>query len=277
MIGFNFLAIKFAPEASSSIFTLLTDLGFICISVHKNDEVSFWRQGNCMVQLQMSDRTEVSGMGLLVDCLEDIIENFGAEKDLRTGWYKIVDPTGFEIYLLSGELLDDAMSAYTKVTLTLPMKVEKVGLKSFTGLIRNQEATEEIKEFYGKLGFKYNEGPTMSKFISTNNQFTLVIGEVGSAKETILYVDTDDIFTSLATLISTEIKQIPSKKTDSLGLDLDYQLSAYGASGFGNSKSYAIEKVLEGAFPFTDVILRERKQKIHISEENIKSHYCLDK
>ena len=275
-VGFNFIVIKYETSAGRDVLEGMTRLGFNCINISHNDEVSFWRQGNCLIQLQSSDKREIAGIGLLVDDVTDAI-GLGATKDLRTGWYKLLDPSGLEVYLIQDDELDDTFNnSYNMIPQAGLPNADK-GLAKFSGIVLNHTATDEIKDFYKSLGFKQSETGSMSKFLTDNNFFTMLIGEIDSAQKAVVYADSDDIFKTLRGLAIADTKMIPGARKDKIGYGLDYKVSAYDAASFGNEKSYSIEKIIPNALPLTDIIVRERVKKLHISEEIVKSHYNTDK
>jgi hypothetical protein len=90
-----------------------------------------------------------------------------------------------------------------------------------------------------------------------------------------LYIDTDDLFHSIACFSISGVKECTNKD---FGIpagfgNLAHKIVGYKCFATGNSNSYSIEKFYPSALPNTDIILRMRKQYININETLLHTYY----
>lgn len=275
LIGFNFLVFKCRDEDLEPVLAAMTKLGFTCCNIHKNQQVTFWYQNKCLIQIQISNETKFAGFGLITHDTS-LIEKLKLPKDMLTGWHLAVDPNGIEFYIL------DAMGTEKNIIksfeLLNPVKEESTDLTRPAGMVLNFPVTPEVSKFYRSLGFKKSKNGNLTRFTPPDNAFTLSIGEKDIDNKYLLYVDCNDIFSAISKLAVAGFDQVPS--TQKLGeFDIgpkNNRLSiSYQASAFGNKASFSIEKVVRNPLPGMDMIIRERHQKLHITEKNIDFLYAV--
>jgi len=249
----------------------LSTLGFSEVSNHTTSLNSFWHQNNCIIHAK--DRAEgphgLIGFGMVVS--QSTIENSGAVYDDTSGWYKLLCPQGLEVYLQTQSGIENVLS--TKYV-TVSNEVEKrSGPNKFSGLVINQKEPFDLV-FYEMLGFKTTSSIDYTKLTSSNH-FTIMIDNKGLTERPTVIVDCPELFRNIAGLSLTDIdlkRYETNYSTGNFG-KLTHKIKGYNCVAHGNEESYTIEKMMLDYPHGTNIILRQRKQKIHINEYTLDLHY----
>lgn len=278
LLGFNFIVFSVRDEDCETLLPELMKLGFTCCNVHQNKRVSFWYQNKILIQVQSGPTTEFKGFGLILQD-DSIIKRLDLPFDSLTGWYKATDPNGIEFYLLDGAEVER-----TLLKLYVPFNAIPEDLMDLTvpaGMVLNYPVTDEVKAFYKDLGFKATKDGNLTRFTPPDKRFTLSIGEKGIDSKHVLYMDCNDVFSSIAKLMVNEFQQVPTHQPpgkSKIGIERSRLTAAYEATGFGSETNYSIEKIIKRPLSNIDMdmIIRERNQVRQISEKNVDFLYALN-
>ena len=87
--------------------------------------------------------------------------------------------------------------------------------------------------------------------------------------------DTDDVFTTTANYVSNgvELRKFDNDRDLDFG-DLNHKIRGYNCNAVGNENSYTIENLIPNAAPNLDIIFRQRKQYLNISESTLDTYYA---
>ena len=278
MADFSFLELSYDPAVYSteSITDDLNKLGFIHRSQHKMDQVGFWNHRECIFLLRKTTSNRmpyISGLGML-GSIEDI-NTFDAKFDGSSDFFKIENSIGIDTYIIQENQIDpDIENSYTIINSTTP---SVSAFKNFTGIKLNVFNNEILKHF-SELGFSYTDvSDNYSKFVSPNKKFTIMCSKANHEDKGVptLLVDTHDVFKATAFFVSKnlEIPTFDLTNQQSLG-KLDFKINAYNCKAWGNEQSYTIENFLSNVFSSLDIIVRQRKQYLHIQETTLDSYYA---
>ena len=249
----------------------LSTLGFKEVSNHTTSLNSFWHQNNCIIHAKerANGPYGVIGFGMVVS--ESVIENSGALYDDPSGWYKLICPQGLEIYLQTQSGIEETLSN-KYVTVSNEVDVRS-GPSKFSGLVINQTEPFDLV-FYEMLGFKTSTSVDYTKLTSKNN-FTIMIDNKGLTERPTIITECPELFRNIAGLTLTDInlKQYDKKYSTKDFGKLTYKINGYNCVAHGNEDSYTIEKMMLDMPSGANIILRQRKQKIHINEYTLDLHY----
>jgi hypothetical protein len=249
----------------------LSSLGFKEISNHSTNLNSFWHQNNCIIHTQ--DRPignkGLVGFGMVVS--QDVIDISGAEYDDASGWFKLIDEQGLEIFLQTQTGIEDT---FTNKYITISNEVSNSsGPTNFSGMVVNQKQPIN-NSFYEMLGLKVTNSLDYTKLTSKNN-FTVMIDNKNLTDVPTIIVESPDLFKNVAGLILSDFKL----KQYSINLDgedfgeLTHKIIGYNCVAHGNQTSHTIEKMILDAPKGVNTILRQRKQKVRINEYTLDQHY----
>ena len=247
----------------------LTKLGFIKVTKHHLHDVYFWHLNECIVMVKLDPGfTGFAGLGLVAH--QDSISKSGAEYDEASTWH-VVNINGLEIYLNTEVGIESSITSFYDMINTKRKLL--YGPHKFTGLVLNNNSLPTF-EIFETLGFKFNPGDNYNKLLSSNN-FTIMLDKTNSRQQPTVMADTPDIFGNIATL---SLADVPMKeyKQESYPLNLgsfSHRVKAYNCAAEGNQESHTIEKMVLNTPSHMDIIIKQRKHKVTISETTLDYHF----
>lgn len=279
-VEFGFLEYSYNPDitAESEINKKFTSLGFTQYAKHKSLNTGLWSQGRSIIFVRSTDTVQDSGFsGIGFVMKSKFLSYHDIELDEELGFYVSYDPDGNRVLIITPENFNssDYLANRFQSDEQAVLFNNESGIESIPGLLMSTNNQETIK-YYESLGFKKTKnGDTYTTYITSDNRFSIVVSDTQERNGIYGAVfDTQDIFSLKAKLISQGIK---FNGVD-IGTDLNFgklssKIYGYKCLAFGNEDSYTIENIAENAVDNTDVIIRMRKQHLHISEETIGVHY----
>ena len=271
MYDFGFIEYSFNPANYTEIYNNLARMGFVHRTQHKNNRVGFWVQQNCIILLRESESIEpgVTGIGFITNG-DDFVLSF--VKDPDTDMLMRVAPDGMRLLFVPNDQMINMMTTNFE---TVDNTVHKsTGLNYISSIVLNIDADTE--EFYKLLGFSNSKSSGAYRSIaSANKRLSLIINDQFPVNKKSLYIDTDDLFHSIACFSISGVKECTNKDfgTPTGFGNLAHKIVGYKCFATGNSNSYSIEKFYPSALPNTDIILRMRKQYININETLLHTYY----
>lgn len=273
MVDYSFIEYSFNPESTDKeyIYSSLNKLGFIHRTQHKSKSVGFWVQNNCIILLRESNKVlspGISGLGFIAET-DDFIP--GIVVDPESDMLCTTAPNGTRfLFVHSNQMITMLTSNFETVDIK---EYSNPGLKYISGI--NLSIDPPSEEFYKSLGFSNSKSSgEFRTLVSENKRFSLLIHESFKAGLPGLYIDTDDMFHTVACFTVTGIDS-PAYEADvppGFG-NMTHKISGYKCLATGNSQSYSIEKFLPNILPGLDIIVRMRKQYINISEKLLSIYY----
>lgn len=273
MVDYSFIEYSFNPETTDKeyVYSNLNRLGFIHRTQHKNKDVGFWVQNNCIILLRESNKIAypgISGLGFIAEG-SDFVPGIAVDPD--SDMLCAIAPDGTRFLFVHS---DQMISMLTNNFETVDIKeYSNPGLKYISGINLNLDTATE--EFYKSMGFVNSKSAgNFRTLVSDNKRFNLLLHENFKPGIPSLYIDTDDMFHTVACFTITGIES-PSYEHDipsGFG-NMTYKIAGYKCLAAGNSQSFSIEKFLPGVLPGLDIIVRMRKQYINISEKLLSIYY----
>jgi hypothetical protein len=254
----------------------LSDLGFTKRANNRVDTTSMWTQKLCIVVLRETDSiTEpaVTGIGIAADL--DTILGCGACFDSETGSYLKVISGGLRILFINKEDLLDYPLAAQEIKLSKD-DYRSTGLQYFSGLVLHS-SDRMLMDFFQNIGFKFTKsGNTYNTLMCSNNRFSIMVDKTKTgSKISALIADTNDVFNTTASFVANGLPLRKFDKPESLNFgSLNYKIVGYNCTAFGNNDSYTIENIVDRRFANVDIIFRQRKQHLNVSETTLEHYYC---
>lgn len=271
MYDFSFIEYSFNPANYTEIYNNLTRMGFVHRTQHKNNRVGFWVQQNCILLLRESADIEsgISGIGFITNG-NDFIPSLVVDRD--TDMLMSFAPDGMRLLFVPNDQMINMMTTNFE---TVDNTVHKsTGLEYISSIVLNIDSNTE--EFYKSLGFTNSKsGGNYRSIASANKRLSLIINNQFPKNKKSLYIDTNDLFHSIACFSVSGVKEFNARDADipaGFG-NLAHKIVGYKCFATGNSNSYSIEKFYPDAIPNTDIILRMRKQYININETLLHTYY----
>lgn len=272
MYDFSFIEYSFNPADYTDIHSSLRRMGFVHRTQHKNNRVGFWVQQSCIILLRESDNvveSGITGLGFITNG-NDFIP--ALVPDLDTDMLMCFAPDGMRLLFVPNDQMINMMTTNFE---TVDNSAHKpTGLNYISSIVLNLDPVAE--EFYKSLGFTNSKsGGNYRSIASANKRLSLIITDEFPRNKKSLYIDTDDLFHSIACFSIAGVKECSTKSIDTpAGFgNLTHKIVGYKCFATGNSNSYSIEKFYPDALHNTDVILRMRKQYININETMLHTYY----
>ncbi len=272
MYDFSFIEYSFNSRDYTEVCNSLTRMGFVHRTQHKNNRVGFWVQQNCIILLRESQSpivSGISGIGFIAND-NDFIKSFVIDPD--TDMLMSLAPDGTRLLFVPNSQMINMMTTNFE---TVDNTVHKsTGLHYISGIVLNMDLDTE--EYFKSIGFSNGKsGGNYRSIVSENKRLSLIINEQFPKNKKALYIDTDDLFHSIACFSIAGIENSRSDDVDvPVGFgNLSHKIAGYKCLAAGNSNSYSIEKFYPTTLINTDVILRMRKQYINISETLLSAYY----
>jgi hypothetical protein len=215
----------------------------------------------------------LSGIGFICD--KDVINNVNAQLDPDdTGMYIVDNYAGLRTLLMPEQDFSDLRKSLQNIEKTTTS--DEGGLTYVSGIIYNN-TNARMRDFYQAIGFKFTRtGDRYFTFMSPNNRFTILMDtQNDDGKIPTIICDTNDVFITTANYVSNGVvlKKFDIPKQLEFGA-LNHKIKGYNCNASGNENSYTIENLIPNAAPNLDIIYRQRKQYLHISEKTLDTYYA---
>ena len=268
MSNVSFFEYSYNPayENSKEVAQRLCDLGFICRARHQHSDYTIWVQNLCILLVRdLEDHQgagRITGMGLNVDH-QTLINQHDARPDPATDFF-MVTVSDFNIYMVEESVLTEKSLINYEVVRDTVNHYNK-GLEHFSGLEINLAEPSQLYLKLTQLGFKEDNG----RLLSNNNRFTLLLRQSGAINPTLI-VDTQDVFGTTAryTLADVELLEFDTMPEEDFK-DLTHKIKGYNCVAFGNYNSHSIENYIPKDIFNVNIIFRQRKQYIKVSEVSL--------
>ncbi len=131
-----------------------------------------------------------------------------------------------------------------------------------------------VLEIIETLGFKIITGDNYNKLLSGNN-FTIMLDKSNTRQQPTIIADTPDIFGNIATLslAGVSMKEYTQDASSSNLGNFTHRVRGYNCAAEGNQESHSIEKMVLNTPRYMDIIIRQRKHKVTISETTLDYHF----
>lgn len=282
MTDFSFVEYSYNPSITPTqkVYSGLSQLGFVHRSQHLLGTAGFWNQNRCILLLREVDTDiapQLTGLGFIAD--DALIERMDAVYDDEADVFVAVAPGGLRILLVSGH---HARVTMDERYVILDRTRNYLGpLDSFSGIVygsADPDATLRLTDYLNELGFKQTrQHGAFTTLVSHNRRFSFVLDHSASTHQVRAIVcDTPDVFdaTAMFSLSAVKLKQF---EVDDRALQfgkLNPSIVGYNLLTDGDQNSYSIENMAESVSPGLDLIFRQRKQFLHISEHTLHTYYA---
>lgn len=282
MTDFSFIEYSYNPRITPTqkVYGGLAQVGFVHRSQHVRGLAGFWNQNRCIVLLRETEEDvppHISGLGFIAD--ETVIEELGGEYDNEIEVYVAVAPNGLRILMVPEHHARVTMDEQYAI---IDRTRNYLGpLDCITGAVvgaTSENSAVELSDYMSSLGFKVNKhhGQFIT-LVSTNRRFSLVIDTGADTPQVkALICDTPDVFdaTAMFSLSQVKLKQFDVNASDLNFGKLNASIVGYNLLADGDPDKYTIENMAEGISPGLDLIFRQRKQFLHISDYTLHTYYA---
>jgi len=276
--------IEITTNARDFDFTVdkLISLGYTVAAKNHTSEYSIWKLNLNIIFLRKkqnyTDLPALTGLGFIASM--ELITELDCEYCEDLEFYKTTDPNGYNIYLLLDSKFKKSVisKSYKTFKQTKIINSAKL-LKYFSGIVYDS-FTEELQNFYNKLGFRVvKTGNTYINMVTKNNRFTIMFNFTYNVNSRItsLISDTDDVFYSTAFFSNNNFNLKKYDRLESCDFgNLAFKINGYNCFALGNENSYTIENNLVKILPNLDLIFRQRQKYIHINEVAVAEHLRIE-
>jgi hypothetical protein len=256
----------------------LADLGFTKRTSNGLGSVSLFTQNLCIMLVRRCESVAevgITGIGLSTDI--ETINRCGAEFDEITGTYVRNLGPGMRILMLAESQIKNFGAGFSEQRLLSNGDVRGNHLTYVSGVITG-DVDRYVKDFMqDELGFKFTKsGERYNVFMSPNNRFTMLMDkEKPNTGIRTVVADTDDVFMSTACFAANSFS-FKKFEMDNKRLQfgkMNHKIVGYNCWPEGNENSYTIENLVLDAAEGIDLIIRQRKQYLHIGEETLDKYY----
>tara|TARA_B100000424_G_scaffold52588_1_gene37632 strand:+ start:3257 stop:4072 length:816 start_codon:yes stop_codon:yes gene_type:complete len=263
----NFLVYKTQNQGQTE--TELEKLGYAKVTKRNDYDCHFWHLNECII-LVKGDPTYTGFAGLGLVCSQESIVVSGAYYDDISTWH-ICNINGLELYLNTETGIESSITNFY-TTINQKQKV-LYGPTRFTGLVINNNAIPNFETFES-LGFKKTFGDNHNKLLSSNH-FEIMLDKTNARENPTVYADTPDIFGNIAvlTLAGVDMKNYEQETYPTNLGSWTHKIKGYNCAADGNQESYTIEKLVLNTPSYMDIILRQRRRKVTISETTLDYHF----
>lgn len=271
MSNFSFFEYSYNPieESATILEQRLMQLGFYKRSDHKRSNVALWTQGVCILLLRPNSKLEghsrITGVGIISNS-ETIAEQHFAVPCHETD-FLVIDMKPFRFYLIEEHSLDWIIeNNYDQVSSHANMNT--VGFEHFSGVEIDTDNPRIAKTFLD-LGFTKDGTDTSIRLISPNKRFTVIIRHKSNKGSHTAIIDTHDVFKATANLILNDVKLMDFNDDPDDFKELTHKIKGYDCIAFGKYNSYSIENYIPKEVLNFNIIFRQRKQYIKVSEVSL--------
>ena len=271
MSNFSFFEYSYNPmkESTPEIEKRLTLLGFYKRSEHKRSSVALWTQGVCIILLRptakLQGHSRITGVGIISDS-DKIAEQHNATPCHETD-FLVLDLQPFRFYLIEEHSLDwIVQNNYDQVSSHANMIT--VGFEHFSGIEIDTDNVKIAKTFLD-LGFTQDGTDSSTRLISPNKRFTVIIRHKENLGCHTVIIDTHDVFKTTANLIINDVPLMEFNDEPEDFKELTHKIKGYDCIAFGKYNSYSIENYIPRDTVHVNIIFRQRKQYIKVSEVSL--------
>ena len=282
-VDYSFLEYTYDPATMpiNVVEDQLSKLGFAKRTRNSTGAVTVWTQNLCILIVKSVSnpaKLGISGIGFI--CSKDVIERIGAKPDPDdTGMYIKTTPAGPNVglrtLLMPEEEFGELQRSLQQLEKTKGPGNEQ-GLNYVSGIIYNS-IDARMRDFYQEIGFKFTKtGDRYYTFLSANNRFSILMDtQTSDGNVPSIICDTDDVFTTTANYVSNGVvlRKFDNDRDLDFG-ELNHKIRGYNCNAVGNENSYTIENLIQNAAPNLDIIFRQRKQYLNISETTLDTYYA---
>jgi hypothetical protein len=243
--------------------------GFRLRSKNPKDSVRFYSQGSAVLMLRVMPNQPFGLVGIGLAGSAEEICNINGIEDVDTGF--VVGSDGDRrITVIETHQVNQLIEKNFVVQRHDDQK--GAGLGFFSGIVL-PTSNNDTKSTWTQLGFDINKrGKWSETAISAKRKFTVMFADV---ERPLIVADTDVIFDTVSNFLMAGIETLT---TQHLPKSFDHpnaaKARAYECTVFGNRESYSVEKFYPRALGNADLLVRQRKQYLHIPEENLEIHYA---
>ena len=274
MIDYSFVEYSFNPNITESetVYSSLNKLGFVHRTQHKSKSVGFWVQNNSIILLRETKKITdpgITGLGFIAETNDFVPDGIVLDPETDMLYVHNQDHMRF-LFVHSGQMISMLTNNFETVDVR---EYNNPGLKYISGI--NANLNSSTIEYFKSLGF--TNGKTSGSFkslISDNKRLTVLLNDNFKYGTQSIYVDTDDMFHSVACVTLNGVESPPYEFDVPPGFGtLTHKIAGYKCLATGNSESFCIEKFLPNALPGLDIIVRMRKQYMNINEKLLSIYY----
>ena len=277
-VDYSFLEYSYNPEElpTQVVESQLERLGFAKRTRNSEGSVVIWTQNLCILVLKVCNvqTSGITGIGFLCD--KGLIQRLNATADPDdTGMYIVDNCAGLRTLLMPQEEFSELRRSLQHIERNYA-KSNDAGLNYVSGIIYNS-IDARMRDFYQDIGFKFTRtGERYYTFMSPNNRCSILMDtQKDDGSIPTIICDTDDVFVTTANYVSNGVKLRKFDIPDELSFgDLNHKVRGYNCNAHGNENSYTIENLIPDAAPNLDIIFRQRKQYLHISEQTLDTYYA---
>lgn len=257
------------PENVNQAHRDLDRAGFRLRSKNVKDTVRFYSQGSAVIMLRMIPGCDFAYTGIGLAGSPEEILSLGGSPDPDTN-FSIGSDTYQRVTVIETHQVNELIERNFEVQAASDQK--GAGLNYFSGVVLPSRDAA-TKTMWEKLGFDINkQGVWSESAISAKRRFTVIFADV---ERPLIVADTNVIFDVVSHMLMSGFESYP---TNNLPKSFDHpnaaKAKAYECAVFGNRESYSVEKLYPRALGNADLLVRQRKQYIHIPEENLETHYA---
>lgn len=280
---FSFIEYSYNPSITPTqqVYGGLSQLGCVHRSQHLLGTSGFWNQNRCIILLREVDTDivpQVTGIGFIAT--EAVIEELDAVYEDEADVFVAVAPGGLRILLVPDH---HARVTMDERYIILDRTRNYLGpLDSIVGVVLGVPSSSTLIlmcNYLSRMGFKqFKQQGAFTTLVSNNRRFSMVL-ELGTENDQVKAVicDTPDVFdaTAMFSLSHVKLRQFDSANHNDLNFGkLNASIVGYNLLAEGNMDSYSIENLAESISPGLDLIFRQRKQFLHISEHTLQTYYA---
>lgn len=247
----------------------LNRAGFRLRSKNSTDSVRFYSQGSAVIMLRsMANQPfDIVGIGL-AGSPEEINRIRGVE-DPDTGF--VIGSDGYQrVTVIETHQVNTLIDRSFEVQHDPDQK--GAGIKYFSGIVL-PTVSDHTKAAWVGQGFDISKKGTWSETaISAKRRFTVMFADVDRP---LIVADTDVIFDVVSHMLMAGFESPnPLHLPKSFDHPNAAKARAYECAVFGNRESYSVEKYYPRALGSADLVVRQRRQYLHIPEDNLETHYA---
>jgi hypothetical protein len=271
MSNFSFFEYSYNPEKESEaeLKNRLHKLGFAHRSQHRRHNISLWSQGLCIILVRenrtLNGHSRITGIGIVCDH-QALAEQHKAVPCPETDFMKI-DLNPFRIYLIEENSLDIIVENNYRTVDSLPAKYSH-GFEYFSGVEIDTDMPY-IKDILLNLGFTRDGTENSDRLISPNKRFTVIIRHKENKGAHTIIIDTQDVFKATASLLLQDIETMKFNDEPEGFKELTHKIKGYDCVAFGKYNSYSIENYIPKEVFNANIIFRQRKQYVKLSETSL--------
>ena len=257
------------PENLSQAHRDFHRAGFRLRSKNSTDTVRFYSQGSAVIMLRILDGQAFDFIGVGLAGSPEEVRYIEGNLDTDTNF--TVGSDGHQrVTVIETHQVNELIEQQFEIQQQTDQK--GAGINYFSGLVLPTRS-KAVESVWNNLGFDISKrGDWSDTAISAKRRFTVMFADV---ERPLIVADTNLIFDVVSNYLLAGIESPDSQKpSENFNHPNATKARAYECAIFGNQESYSVEKYYPRALGNTDFVVRQRRQYIHIPEENLKAHYA---